>query len=182
MVRAAGIFLFCLLLPVKALAQSTALDSDKPIEIDADALEVRQNEKQAIFSGNVIARQGGITMKSARMVVFYEGGKNANESTASNASTNSGGATEISKIQADGGVFFTSAQETARAANALYDVKSEQIYMQGDVTLTRQDNVLKGSHLVYNLKTGKSILTAGGNKQSPDGRVRGLFVPKQDQQ
>ena len=162
----------CWLLAAPVWAQAPSLDGDQPIDIAADELEVRQNEKQAIFKGNVIAKQGTITMQSARMIVFYD----ADDNKA--AAPGVGGNTSISKIEADGGVFFTSQTETARGAKAIYDVKSEQIRMIGDVTLTREKSVVKGAGLVYNLKTGRSVLTSGQTGQT-GGRVRGLFVPSE---
>ena len=92
-------------------AQAPNLDADKPIEITADELEVRQQDKQAIFKGNVIAKQGDITMQSARMVVHYKGGGEQASPTA--------GASGISKIEADGGVFFAAPTETAKGNSAV---------------------------------------------------------------
>lgn len=158
---------------VPLLAQAApALDSNKPIDIAADTLEVRQQDKMAIFTGNVVATQGNITMKSGRMLVYYSAGD-------APAASQEGG-TSISKIEADGGVFFTSPSETARSSKAVYEVSSEQIRMMGDVTLTRDNSVVKGAGLVYNLKTGRSMLTSGaqdGNSSGDGQRVRGLFVP-----
>ncbi len=157
-------------------AQSLQADSDQPIEITADTLEVYQQEQKAIFVGNVQAVQGNINMKSARMIVHYKGG---------NESAGAGSVAQgISSIEADGGVFFASPDETARGERAVYDVGREQINMQGDVVLTREKNILKGTQLTYNLKSGKSVLS--GSALSTDGtttgsgRVRGLFVPKKE--
>jgi|AACY02.2.fsa_nt_gi lipopolysaccharide transport periplasmic protein LptA len=152
-------------------APGPALDSDKPIDISADELEVRQQEKQAIFSGNVVARQGNLTMQSGRMVVFYDG-----QGSGAKPAGPEGG-TSISKIEADGGVFFTSPTETAKGRRAIYDVTKEQIRILGDVTLTRDQSVVKGSGLVYNLQTGRSVLTSNAGSGKPGERVRGLFVP-----
>lgn len=157
-----------------AQAQLPARDSQKPIEISADTLEVLQAEEKAVFSGNVIARQGDINMKSARMLVFYKGGGDKQEG----GSALAGAAQGISRIDADGDVFFASPSETARATQASYDVDKEVITMTGNVVLTRNKNVLKGTRLIYNLATGKSVLSAGATPESPQGgRVKGLFIP-----
>lgn len=149
-----------------AFAQSVEIDSGKPIEIAANTLEVMQEKNQAIFSGNVIATQGSITMKSTRMTVFYKGG---GEGVMGNG---------ISKIVADGGVFFTSPRETAQGNRAVYDVNRKQINMVGNVILTRDKNILKGTQLTYNLATGKSTLSAASaSGATSGGRVKGLFVP-----
>lgn len=157
-----------------ANAQTTKLDSSKPVEITADALEVLQEQQKAIFSGNVIATQGGVNMKSKRMVVHYR-----NSGGDKTAGDEAGAAQGVSRLEADGGVLFTSAVETAQGSQAVYDVDKRMITMTGDVILTRQKNVLKGTRLEYNLATGRSVLTGGvSGSTGSSGRVRGLFVPE----
>jgi len=160
---------------VVALAQQ--LDSKQPIEISSDTLEVLQNEHKAIFSGNVMAKQGTIAMQASRMTVHYQDNSDGKAGAADAV-----GAKGISRIEADGGAFFSSARETVRGDRAVYDVNQQQIRMDGNVVLTRDKNVLKGTQLTYNLKTGKSVLGSGGAATgSGGGRVRGLFVPGKEQ-
>ena len=169
MVRNILVAWMVMLMPALVLAQSVAVDSKQPIEISADTLEVFQNDQKAIFSGNVIARQGNINMKSSRMQVYYKGGGDDVQ----------GAMKGISKIVADGGVFFAAPRETARGGQAVYDVDRQMVTMAGDVVLTRDKNVLKGTQLVYNLATGKSVLSAASTQQNNGGRVKGIFVPSQ---
>ncbi len=57
-----------------------------------------------------------------------------------------------------------------------------KVYLNGNVVLTRDKNVLKGDKLVYDFKTGKSELNAGasatetGTTGKPQ-RVKALFIP-----
>lgn len=169
----AGVFLALVQIPLAAQAQTTTkLDSSQPIEISADQLEVLQQQQQAIFSGNVIAKQGNINMKAARMLVYYKNGGSGNGGA-------DGAVKGISRIDADGGVFFSSPRETAQSSRATYNVDAQTIQMLGDVTLTRDKNILKGTQMVYNLATGRSVLSAAGASGATGGRVRGLFVPNQ---
>lgn len=162
----AKFFAYILFFWASAAMAAPALDSDQPIDISADSLEVRQQEKQAIFAGNVVAKQGNITMQASKMLVFYDAQNGAG-----------GAANSISKIEAEGGVLFVSPKETARGSRAIYDVGKEQIRMVGNVTLTREQSVIKGSALVYSFKTGRSVLTSGASSSESGQRVRGLFVP-----
>lgn len=175
--------MLCLLalLAGPALAQTSsglAISHDKPVEITSDTLEVFQPQKKAIFTGNVVAVQGDINMKAARMVVFYRdeasAGGAGGDAAAAAASTGQG----IYRIEADGEVFFATPQETAQGDNAIYDVDADTIDLLGNVLLTREKNVLKGTRLNYNLATGRSVLTGGAAAQG-GGRVRGLFLPNQ---
>ena len=83
----------------------------------------------------------------------------------------------IYKIEAEGGVFFATPLETAQGDKGFYNVDTNTIDLLGNVLLTRDKNVLKGTRLTYNLQTGRSILTGGAAAGS--GRVRGLFLPNQ---
>lgn len=156
------------------------LQKDKPIEISSDKLDVLQAEHKAIFTGNVIAIQGTTNMRAAQMTVFYRGG---NDSAAGSPTQGQG----IYRIEAEGSVVFTTPTETAIGDKAIYNVDTDTIdLVGGNVTLTRGQNILKGTKLNYNMATSRSILTGGGGGATDvtgtgkPARVHGLFVPKSD--
>jgi lipopolysaccharide export system protein LptA len=182
-----GIVMVLALLPGVVLAQvsnhatgDATLDSDQPIEVVSDTLEVFQPKQEAVFKGNVIATQGNINMRAAKMIVYY------NNSNNSAKAADGAGASDVSgqgiyKIDAYTNVFFTSPLETARGDRAVYNVDDRVINLYGNVLLTRQGNVLKGSQMTYNLVTGRSVLVGGATDGSGgSGRVRGLFVPQKE--
>ncbi len=153
------------------------LDSNQPIEISADSLEVLQDTSKAVFNGNVEALQGNIKMNAQRMEVFYR------QQDQQNTTANIGA---VSRIEVIGDVMFTTPTETAKATKGIYDVDKQMITLVGNVILSRDKNTLKGGRLDYNLKTQKSLLTSGTGQKSVDGkvspssgRVKGVFVPKQ---
>lgn len=165
----------CLILAISVSAHAAAPfssgNSKAPIQIDADSLEVLQNQKKAIFAGNVIAKQAGMTLKADKMTVYYSGGENKGAA-----------AKAISKIDVDGNVFLATAQETARGSSGNYDVINDFVTLNGNVVLTRDNNVLKGSSLQYDIKNGRSKLIGGvSTTSSGTGRVQGLFVPENKQ-
>ena len=167
---------------VGALPAYAQMKKDTPIEISSDTLDVIQEEKKAIFSGNVIATQGTTNMRAGKMTVFYR------ESGGAEAPTNATAPAQgIYRIDADGSVVFTTPTETVIGDKAIYNVDADTIDVVGNnsVTLTRGQNILKGSNLNYNMSTGRSILTGrtGGADVTGMGnsaRVRGLFIPKSD--
>jgi lipopolysaccharide export system protein LptA len=158
--------------PAGAQGTSDLLDSDQPIEINADSLEVQQEKQLAIFRGNVDATQGRIKLRADELQVHYrdaQGGK-------SGAGGGEGLSGSITRIDAVGNVFIWSPTETAQGDTGTYDVTEKQITLTGDVVLTRGENVLRGKRLVMNTATGVSKVDAGG------GRVKGLFVPPKSSQ
>lgn len=172
-----------------AFAQNSGLQKDKPIEISSDKLDVLQNEHKAIFTGNVIAIQGTTNMRAAQMTVFYrdEGKAAATSTTAPEPAATPSAGQGIYRIEADGSVVFTTPTENALGEKAIYNVDTDTIDLVGsNVTLTRGQNILKGTKLNYNMATGRSVLTGGvGGKADVTGtgkpaRVHGLFVPKSD--
>lgn len=166
------LFLALFALPAAALAQmnfiSGKTDSSKPIDIQADSLEVLQKEQQAIFKGKVEAKQGNVRIKADEMHVYYR---------------EKGGAEDngVSRIDVVGNVFLATPAETVQGAKGVYDVDKGVITLSDNVVITRGKNVLKGKGLTYNLNTGRSELLSGGGTIGADGkkeRVRGYFVPE----
>ena len=145
-------------------------DSKQPIEITADKLEVQQQQRLAIFSGNVDARQGEIRLRASTLRVHYAD---------TNAAQGNAEAQSISRIDAIGNVFFSSQKETAQGEQGVYDVDKGTVTMNGAVVLTSGENVIKGTRLVMNLNTGTSTMDDAPTASGKPGRVRGLFVPSQ---
>ena len=154
------------LLTASANAQTKASgghDTDLPIEINADALEVQQEKKLAVFRGNVDAKQGDLRLTADEIKVWYR-------------DRDSGGGSDIQgaiiRIVADGNVLVSTPTETAKGRRGEYDVTQKQITLTGDVVLTRGNNVIRGEQLVLDLANGRSEIK-GGTKQ----RVKGVFSP-----
>jgi lipopolysaccharide export system protein LptA len=145
-----------------------------PIEINADTLEVFQEENRAVFSGHVVAIQDKVRLKSDKMNVFYS------EPSADKKEAGDQGA--IKKIEVEGSVFLSTPEETASGTTGLYDVAGQKIFLNNNVVLTRGKNVLKGDKLVYNFATGVSTVNGGGVDQATGGkqRVRALFTPEKN--
>jgi lipopolysaccharide export system protein LptA len=142
----------------------------QPIEITADQLEVVQANRQAVFRGNVIAQQGTVSIRANTMVVWYRtGGEKQGEQGA------------VSRIELKDNVSLVTAQESARAAQGMYNVDTKQVQLVGNVVLTRGQNILKGDRLDFNLQTQKSLLSSNAAQgvSGSGGRVKGVFLPNQ---
>ena len=142
--------------------------TDQPIDIQSDTLEVLDDEKRAIFRGNVEAVQGSMTLRSRELLVNYDGGEGL-----------SGSNSRITKIRADGKVLITTEKnQTATSDWAIFDVKTQLVTIGGNVVLSQGENVIKGDRLVIDLKTGRSRFENEGQVAEKK-RVRGIFKPKQ---
>ena len=147
--------------PVSALKGH---NSDAPIDLTADRLEVQDRADRAMFSGNVKVRQDELTLDTARLTVAYS----------------SSGGVQIKRLDASGGVTVRSPSETARGAFGIYDLDRKLITLVGNVVLQRQGSQLSGQRLVIDLDTGRAVIDGGpaGVGQS-GGRVTGHFTVPQ---
>jgi lipopolysaccharide export system protein LptA len=153
--------------------------SKEPISIEADRLEVFDKEQRAVYSGNVVVKQGDTTMKSATMIVFYDRGakgekgeKGEAKAHTAEAKAEGGDAAALRKVEAKGGVTVTSKTQVATGNEGIYDRTQNKIVLTGNVALSDGPNVTKGEKLVYDLGTGVAVIERGSG-----GRVQGLFVP-----
>ena len=147
--------------------QGFSQNRGQPVQIEALRLEVRDKDKVATFSGNVKVVQGDTTMRCKKLVVFYEqdnkDGQHAQASaqTMKAASPGPGGSSQISKLEASGGVTVNQKDQTATGERALFDMKSNTVTLLGNVLVTQGPNVMRGEKLVVDLTTGVSRVDAG---------------------
>lgn len=139
-------------------------DTDAPVDVAADRIEVQDRADRAIFAGNVKVRQDELSLDTARLTVAY---------------TSTGGV-QIKRLDASGGVTVRSPSETARGALGIYDLDRKLITLVGDVVLQRQGSQINGQRLVIDLDTGRAVIDGGpaGVGQS-GGRVTGHFTVPQ---
>lgn len=148
-----------------AFAQGSALkghNTNAPVDISADRIEVQDKADRAMFTGNVVARQAEMTLTAPRITVAY---------------ANAGGV-KIKRIDATGGVTVTSPGERASGEVGIYDTEKRLITLIGGVTLVRGDSRVAGGRLVIDLRSGRAVVDGGG--PGSGGRVTGRFtVPQQ---
>ena len=139
----------------------------EPVQIEASRLEVRDKEKMATFTGNVKVVQGDTTMRCKTLVVFYEQQNKDGQQAQAAAKTmpaakpGPGGSSQISKLEASGGVTVVQKDQTATGDRALFDMKSNTVTLLGNVLVSQGPNVMRGEKLVVDLTTGVSRVDAG---------------------
>jgi lipopolysaccharide export system protein LptA len=166
--------------------QGFQINRDQPVKIESLTLEVRDKQHQATFAGNVKLTQGDTTIQCKSLVVFYEdsapaapaasakGAAPAPAATAQKAATPGfgGGNQQIKRVEARGDVLVTQKDQTAKGEIGVFDIKTNNITLTGNVVVTQGTNVLSGERMVVNLTTG--VTTVESSKSAP---VSGLFSP-----
>ena len=160
--RAFPLALLSLVAVAPALGQGSGIsgfNSNAPVDVAADRIEVQDRANRAIFSGNVQVHQGNMQMTAARLTVVYAGGQSV----------------QIQRLEASGGVILRTPSETARSRFAIYDVPRRIVTMIGGVTLDQGSNHVQGARLVLDLDSHRAVMDGGGGT----GRVTGRFtVPR----
>jgi len=146
---------------------SLGIDSNQPIAVNADSFLADLNGETGTYTGNVIVTQGAVRMHADEVKVTVPGGR-------------------ASRMEATGHVVVDSPSGQAVGDAGVYDVPQQVLRLTGNVVLTKDANVMRGSALEVSMATGIARLTAGAQAQSgppqpgqPQGRVQGLFVPQQ---
>lgn len=139
------------------------LSKDQPIQIESDALEIHDQDKQALFDGNVKVVQGKMTLNADHMVVYYKGSSAA-------VTTGSG---DIDRIEVKGQVVLFSGTQTAKGDQGSFDMASQFLTLTGkQVVLTDGPNIFTGCKLTVQMANGLAKLDNCG------GRVRISIDPK----
>ena len=147
------------------LASAQLSDEGGPIQVDADNGEILDREKKAVYWGNVDVIQGDARLRAERIEVFYAGTENAGGI--------GGGFGELRTIVASGDVYYVTPDFKARGDVGTYDAVAGTITLEGDVVVSRCNDVATGERLVLLLGEGRSLLTAG-----EDERVRMVIGPE----
>ena len=170
--------------------QGFSRDSNEPVKIESNALEIHDKDSYAIFSGNVLVQQGDSTMRSRDLKVYYEGslrdaqkgvkggtdGKAAPAAAKSSAKTvTNDPAQRIRRLEALGGVLITNKDQKATGDMGTFDMRTNTATITGNVVISQGPNVMRGEKLVVDLKTGYSRMESGSKDGST--RVQGLFLP-----
>lgn len=145
-------------------------NSNAPVDVTADRIEVQDRADRAMFSGNVHVTQAELTLDTARLTVAYS----------SNGGQPNGNGVQIRRLDAAGGVVVRSPTETAKGEFGIYDLDRKLITLIGNVQLNRDQNQVNGSRLVIDLDSGRAVIDGGppGVNQS-GGRVTGHFTVPQ---
>jgi lipopolysaccharide export system protein LptA len=165
---ACAAFAFAMIAPPAVWAERA--DRDKPVNLEADRVELDDAKKEAVFEGNVTLTQGTMMIKADKIIV---------------------------KQDADGfqyGIAYGSPAHFRQKREGFddfiegfserleYDGKADKMQMFTNARIQRGRDELRGDYISYNSITeffqviggGKTVATPG----NPQGRVRAVIQPK----
>lgn len=193
--------------PAKAAASGASggianfkTDPDAPLDVDADSLDVDDAQKVAVFRGDVVARQGEVTISAPELQAHYTGSANLADTTDKAPAAAQKSPTELTRIEARPSVKVTTADNRKVTGDwAVYDAKANTVVVGGNVELSQDSSVVRGTRLVIDMATGQSTIDtaptkttakpAGGgwvteadgrkNQVSSGGRPSAIFFPNE---
>ncbi len=156
--------LFCLLwLLLSVVPRVTAAElpqpSALPIEVTAQRLEADQLQRKAVFSGEVVAKQGDITLYSDELVVYSLPDED-----------------RIDRLEAIGQVRVVQLDRVATAQRAVYRQQQETLELFGQAEVQQGQSRVTGDEIVVYLRENRSIVKSEGG-----GRVKAVLFPQQKQ-
>lgn len=146
-----------------ALAQESGKESvrelgSRPIDVTADRVSADTLRNTVTFEGNVVAKQGDVTLYADRIEAVYSREVKA-----------------INRIEAEGNVRFTQEGREARSKRATFHNLEQQIVLTGGATLRQGQNTVQGEMLTIFLRENRSVVTGG----KEGGRVQAVINPKE---
>ena len=130
-------------------------DPNAPYDVLADRLDVDDVAKAAVFTGNVVAVQGDMTIRSAELTANYTG--SAGLATAADGTKTN--AASLTHLQARKKVTVVSKDgRTATGDWAEIDIKTNIATLGGTVVLTQGKNIVRGTKLLIDMNTGETTI------------------------
>ena len=115
-----------------------------PTIITSEALTADNKAKTALFTGSVVAKKGNMTLYADRMLVYY---------------IESGGGSNIDKIDAEGNVKLIRGDRIVTSGKAVYFAGAEEraIFTESP-RAAEGKNVVTGTKMTYYMKDDRSVV------------------------
>ena len=135
---------------------TSGFDRNQPVEITAQKLEVSQLERQSIFTGDVVAVQGEMTLYADKLIVYLQEAQQ-----------------QIDRLEAIGGVKFVQLDRVATADRAIFQQVDEVLILTGNATVTQGGNSVSGDEITLFIQEDRTVV-----KGSKTNRVKAVIVPE----
>ena len=121
------------------------------VHIVSDRLEAHQQKRQVIFLGNVVAKQGELTIRGDKMTIFYSEGDESEVS--GNDLTR-----RLDRIVVEGNVQISQKKLVATGEHAVYHSSDNRVVLTGEPRVQRDKDFIQGSSITIFLDSDKSIV------------------------
>lgn len=156
-----------------------ARNSKAPIDIVSDQSETRTADCTTIFTGSPEALQDTSRLRADVMIGHQEVLKKTKAPKAGQTDAAVGSCGDTISLEAKGNVYYAAPDgRRVHGDDAVYVYATTTLTVTGDVTVVDGQNVMRGTRMVYNTKTGEGHMEGGGKGPGARNRTRGVFYPK----
>lgn len=161
----AAILAAALLLPAgPALSKG---NEDPPINIEADRMVSKEQSNTVVFTGNVDASQGKITIRTDEMTVHYE-----EEGSPGKDRKDKKKSSKVKRLVCIGNVEVTQDDWLGTGERMDYYADERKVVLTGNAKAWQGKNMVSGKTITYYLDEKRSIVE---QDQSKPGRVRAVI-------
>jgi lipopolysaccharide export system protein LptA len=142
--------------------------SESPINIKADRMEAKQEDRTVIFEGHVVVTQDDLTITGNRMKVVGLPAEKTEKSAAKTPSGQLDAATptdRIDYIEVEGDVRVTQQDRLATANKGIFYQKEQKIVLHGHPVVTKGQDKVEGNLITVYLEQGRSVVEGGNGAQ-----------------
>lgn len=162
----AGVVLACTALP----AWAERADREKPVNLEADRVDLDDAKKEAVFVGNVTLTQGTLTIKADRIIVKQD-------AEGFQYGIAYGNPASFRQKREGYDEYVEGFSERIE-----YDGKADKVQMFTNARIQRGGDEVRGDYISYNAITEFFQVIGGGKSAAgpgnPQGRVRAVIQPK----
>lgn len=168
--------------PTNSLFSTTfKTDPGAPIDVTSDTLDIFDQKKNAVYQGDVVAKQGDFVVRTSEMTAYYSGQASLSGAPAAapKGDASQQGGAQLTRIEARHKVVVT-AKDGQRATGdwADFDVKTNKIVIGGKVLVFQGKNVVEGTRLVIDLTSGQSNFEQAPEARPAQGPTASIPVQK----
>ncbi|SEA25352.1 lipopolysaccharide export system protein LptA [Desulfuromusa kysingii] len=143
-----------------AVEAGSEIDRSQPIVITSRQLEVLQQQRQSIFTGEVVAKQGEMTLYAEKLIVVFQQDQD-----------------QVERLDAIGGVRVLQLDRVATAEKATFHQMEETLVLVGDAEVTQGNNKVAGDEITVYLKDNRTVI-----KSLEKSRVKATIIPEKGQE
>ncbi len=149
---------FMVLGPTLGMCKEAGKGKAKPsqaIRITSDKMEAFDTKGTVVFSGNVVAKKGDLTIYADKLEVFYGEKKTADNKKKRN----------LKKIVVTGHLKIIQGRRKATAKEAIYYKPQEKIVLVRNAQVWDGQNTIKGDKIVLYVNENRSVVESSGKER-----------------
>ena len=137
--------------------KEAAKKQSEAIRITSEKMEVKDQKGTVVFTGNVVAKKGDLTIYSDILEVYY--GKKA---AAASSGEGSKSRRKLEKIVVRGHLRIVQGKRRATAKKAVYYKPQEKIVLIKDARIWDGANTIKGDKITLFVNENRSVVESSG--------------------